>query len=153
MGNDLVPCTVTARGSEGDLADIAESIGDTMIPASRNEIEAWIAELSTIAPSRAEDEFTVGLKIEAYVKRLSEYPADIVRHGLLECKWRFFPSWYELEEILSPMRSERKAMLDACLAPYVRTERQEQQSERLTADRASEIMEEVGFRPKKFGAE
>lgn len=155
VGSELVPDTISANGSLAEMAAMAEAITETLIPASRDTIEEWLAELYVIAPSRADDEMTATLKLEAYGRRLAEYPADMVKHVLLSKTWRFFPSWYELEEQLKPMKRERDGMLAACLraqhnpAPTNPTDK----LERITAERAAEIMAEAGFKPKTFGGD
>ena len=154
IGSELVPDTIHANGSLADMAAMADDIADTMAPAPRDTIEEWLAELYVIAPSRADDEMTATLKLEAYGRRLAEYPADMVRHALLQKTWRFFPSWFELEDVLKPMKQERDAMLAACLRTDPGpTQRQQADDERITAERAAEIMAEFGFRPKTFGGD
>lgn len=152
VGSDLVPDVIRANGTPEQMAAVADAITETLVPASRDTVEEWLAELSVIAPSRADDEMTAMLKLEAYGRRLAEYPADMVKHVLLGKTWRFFPSWFELEEQLKPLKRERDAMLAACLrtahnpAPTTPPE----PPERITAERAAEIMAEIGFNPKTF---
>lgn len=148
-----MPDTIRANGSLADMAAMADDIADTMAPAPRGTIEEWLAELYVIAPSRADDEMTATLKLEAYGRRLAEYPADMVRHVLLQTTWRFFPSWFELEEKLKPMKQERDAMLAACLSTKPYNPQPPEEPDRISAERANEIMAEFGFRPKTFGGD
>lgn len=155
IGSELVPDPIRANGSVAEMAAMADAITETLIPAERGTIEEWLAELYVIAPSRADDEMTATLKLEAYGRRLSEYPADMVKHVLLSKTWRFFPSWFELEEQLKPLKRERDAMLAACLRTSFSSEptNPPDRPERITAERAAEIMAEAGFRPKTFGGD
>lgn len=151
LGSELVPGVISASGSEQDLATVADAIVGTLAPAPRESIENWIAELSVLAPSRADDGMTAALKLEAYTRRLSDHPADMVHHVLLGRTWRFFPSWYELEQELKAMRRERDAMLSACCSTRPDEPSDDDQRERISADRAAEIMAEIGFAPKRPG--
>lgn len=153
IGSELVPDVIRAKGSLADMAAMADDIADTMAPAPRPTIEEWLAELYVIAPSRADDEMTATLKLEAYGRRLAEYPADMVRYALLENTWRFFPSWFELEEKLKPMKQERDAMLAACLSATPYNPQPPEEPDRISAERANEIMAEFGFKPKTFGGD
>ena len=155
IGSTLVPEPIRANGSPVEMAAMADAITETLVPASRDTIEEWLAELYVIAPSRADDEMTATLKLEAYGRRLAEYPADMVKHVLLSKTWRFFPSWYELEEQLKPMKSERDGMLAACLRAQYPNEPTEppEPPDRITKERAAEIMAEAGFKPKTFGGD
>lgn len=150
VGSELVSDVIRAKGCFAEMAAVADAITETLIPANRDTIEEWLAELYVIAPSRADDEMTATLKLEAYGRRLAEYPADMVRHVLLSKTWRFFPSWFELEEQLKPMKRERDAMLNACLRTADHPAPTEA-PERVTKERAAEIMAEAGFKPKTFG--
>jgi len=152
IGSDLVPDVIRASGTPEQRQAVADAIAETMQPAPNDTIEEWIAELSVIAPSRADDEMTGMLRLEAYRRRLAGYPADIVRQVLFGRTWRFFPSWFELEEQLEPLVRERDAMRAACLRTEQRPAPQDQ-PERVSAQRAAEIMAEAGFRPKTFGGD
>lgn len=152
VGSDLVIDTMTAHGTPEQRQAVADAIKETMRPAPRDTIEEWLAELSVIAPSRQDDEMTAMLRLEAYGRRLIGYPGDMVRQVLFGRTWRFFPSWYELEQQLEPMIREREAMRAACL----RTPQNYEpgiQPERVSAERAAEIMAQAGFRPKTFGGD
>ena len=153
IGSELVPDAIRANGSLADMAAMTDDIRDAMAPAPRGTVEEWLAELYVIAPSRADDEMTATLKLEAYGRRLAEYPADMVRHVLLEITWRFFPSWFELEEKLTPMKREREAMLAACLLPEPHSQQTPDEPDRISAERANEILEAAGFAPRRIPSE
>jgi len=152
IGSDLVPDVVKAGGTPEQRQTVADAIAETMRPAPRDTIEAWIAELSVIAPSRQDDEMTAMLRLEAYGRRLAGYPGDMVQQVLLGRTWRFFPSWHELQQQLEPMVREREAMRAACLRKAYNPA-SKVKPERVSAGRASEIMAEAGFRPKTFGGD
>ena len=103
----------TAAGQTHDAALVAEKIAGALSPAPKSMIEAWLAELSVLAPRRKDDEFGGNLLIEAYSSRLSAFPADVVKDALLDHKWRFWPSWAELSDLCDDMASQRKHMLSA----------------------------------------
>src|SRR5690606_28314230 len=75
-----------------------------------DQVEEWIAELSLIAPKRFDGEGNEMLRLRAYVSRLRDYPADVVREALLSRVWRFFPSWAELSEACDELVSHRRAV-------------------------------------------
>jgi hypothetical protein len=78
-------------------------------------IEEWLAELSVIAPARQKTEIEIRLLLRAYVERLVQFPADVVRHALLDHKWTWFPSWAELFSLCDRMSAQRRAMLQALI--------------------------------------
>jgi hypothetical protein len=90
--------------------DELERLARFLTPPTVAQCEAWLAELSVIAPHRQDGELTGALKVDAYIRRLREYPADIVRHAMLERTWRFFSSWFELEAVLKPEAASRESM-------------------------------------------
>lgn len=112
-------------------------------PAPMRAIEAWLAELSVIVARRGDDEFGDELRLSAYASRLSRYPADIVRHALLRQRWKWWPTWYEVEEICERMHSPRKHMtlaLSRSPQPPEPERRPATQDER---DRAQQLVDEL----------
>jgi hypothetical protein len=79
-------------------------------PANERVIGQWIAELSVISARRADDDMSETLRLHAYTRRLSEYPADVVKMALLDKTWRFFPTWAELHEVLEPAMKRRRML-------------------------------------------
>jgi hypothetical protein len=150
LGNELQDAPLVASGSPTQRAELARMIGHSLTPPTRDDVEEWLAELSVISPMRADDAGTGALRLEAYVERLCKQPADIVRDVLLVKTWRFFPSWFELDGEISTLRRTRDAMLAACLHKKKPAQDSEQE-ERVTAERAAQIMAEVGFKAKTFG--
>ena len=112
-------------------------------PAPMRAIEGWLAELSVIVARRGDDEFGDELRLSAYASRLSKYPADIVRHVLLAQRWKWWPTWYEVEEICERMHSPRKHMilaLNRSPQPPEPARRPATQDER---DRAQQLVDEL----------
>lgn len=134
-------CFIDDRNGNRDKAlDIVRA---TMTPAPIRTIEGWLAELSVIVARRADDEFADELRVTAYSSRLSSYPADVVRHVLFVRTWKFWPTWQELQEACEILVGPRKAMiaaLERASAPP------EPERERVTPERAAEILAELNFR-------
>ena len=103
-------------------AELADRAKGFLTPAPGPQIERWLAELSVIAAKRADDDFTEELRLVAYSRRLAEYPADIVRHVLLDRTWKFWPTWDELHTICEALVEERRAMVSALSRGGVATE-------------------------------
>lgn len=82
-----------------------------MTPPTVEQCEGWLAELSVISAHRQEGEFTGALKLQAYIKRLLNYPADIVHDVLMERTWKFFPTWAEVESALETLEQPRRELL------------------------------------------
>lgn len=101
----------SVRGSVSE--ELAERLENFMAPAPPEAIEQWLAELSAISAKRADDEFTEELRLVAYTRRLSCYPADLVKHVLLDVTWKFFPTWHELAQNLDDLSESRQRRIDA----------------------------------------
>jgi hypothetical protein len=107
-----------ARGCEvsGDEASRQLALDDLIkfsTPAPVHAVEEWLAELSVIVARRGDDQFGDELRLSAYVARLGRYPADVVKHALLRHRWKFWPTWTELEDVCERMFSPRKHMMAA----------------------------------------
>lgn len=107
-----VVMTATA-GSLDDIEAARVKFGHAMTPPTRDQAEAWLAELSVITARRQDDEQTEALRLAAYASRLSDYPADVARHALLGKRWRFFPAWADLAEACDEMMVQRRRMMRA----------------------------------------
>lgn len=112
--------------------DLADRMENFLTPASATMIERWLAELSVICAKRPDDDFTEELRLTAYTSRLSQYPADLVRHVLIEQTWKFFPTWHELAEILDARVQQRESMIRAVRA------KANERSERVARQREEE---------------
>ena len=156
LGNDVVPGGWSINGPAEGKAWTADLIAKAMTPAPVDAIEEWLAELSVITARRAEDEFTGSLRIDAYSRRLADYPADVAKAALFETRWKFWPTWAELSEVCDKAVAKRRAManaLDAKEQARAESLREDAERERISGSRAKEIMEEYGFTPKRFGGE
>lgn len=154
LGNDVVPLGWYAKGPDCGKAATADVVRKAMTPAPVDTIEEWLAELSVITARRAEDEFTGALRVDAYSRRLAGYPADVVKSALFEGKWKFWPTWAELSEVCDKAVAKRKAMaaaLDGKDEARAESLREDAERDRISGNRAKEIMEEYGFTPKRFG--
>lgn len=121
-----------------------------MTPPTRDQSEAWIAELSVITARREDDPGTEALRLTAYASRLADYPADVVKHALLSRRWKFFPSWSELadacDELVLPRRRMMRALDEAERRARKPEDADEPQPARISAERADEIMKELGVK-------
>ncbi len=89
----------------------ADAITGFFTPAPTAEIDAWIVELTTITRRSKDDEITERVRLSAYARRLSAYPADIARSALLDHEWLYFPAWAELKAVCEKLVAPRAAML------------------------------------------
>jgi hypothetical protein len=109
----LVAVGCEVRGDQGAIDMALDDLRNFMVPADQRDIEEWLAELSVISAKRADDQFTEGLRIEAYAARLRSYPADVARSALLDHTWKFWPTWAELEKVCERLASPRRQMIRA----------------------------------------
>lgn len=131
---------VTVRGDADQIEAVRADFEKAMEPATPQMIEAWLAELSVVTAKRNDDAFSETLRIRAYVERLSNYPADIVREVLLGRSYRFFPSWADLHPALE-LATQPRRMAIASLSG--RGHEEQPQRERCSPERAAEIMRDV----------
>lgn len=115
---NMLDAVITVKGCSvsGDpeaVPRVLEGVKRSLEPATTDQIEGWLAELSVIVARRMDDDMTEELRLYAYTKRLAKYPADVAHEALLGRSWRFFPSWHELEEICDKLSARRRAMLNA----------------------------------------
>jgi len=107
------------NGAEVALADGANvekamrSAEAALAPAAAPNIGIWLTEVAHITARRAEDAESATLTMAAYIKRLVQYPGDIVRQTLQEWSGKWFPTWGELKEILDARTAPRIAIRDA----------------------------------------
>lgn len=130
-------------GSIGQAENMARLVREKMKPAPKRAIEEWLAELSVIVAKRQDDEFTEGLRLEAYSSRLAQYPADVAKDAVLGRSWRFWPTWAELEKVCDVLVAPRKAMLEAL--EKTRPFEPPPERERICEKRAEEIIRKAGF--------
>jgi hypothetical protein len=100
--------------------ELADRIDGFMQSAPINAIEQWLAELSVISAKRIDDDVSEELRLTAYARRLADYPADMVRHVLLDMRWKFFPTWAELGDKLDEMKEKRARLIQSIKGNVVR---------------------------------
>jgi hypothetical protein len=99
-----------------DLIACQRLLAASMAPALPPNIGMWLTEVAHITAKRSEDADSAMLTMTAYIKRLVDYPGDIVRQTLLEWSGKWFPTWGELKEILDARMAERNAISNALIA-------------------------------------
>lgn len=107
----VVGCEISGNPDGRDAA--ISDLENLLTPAPELMIEEWLAELDVVTVSRQRYGFEASLMVTAYISRLRQFPADVVRSTLLDRTWKFFPSWDELEKACRAMTSPRLAMLAA----------------------------------------
>ena len=113
---DVVKGAEVALTSEANVERSLRTIEASLAPAAPPNIGVWLTELSHITARRAEDADSATLTMAAYIKRLIQYPGDIVRQTLQEWSGKWFPTWGELKDILDARTAPRIAIRDAVLA-------------------------------------
>lgn len=116
---------VTVSGTMEAIGAMRKRLEDASAPATNRQMEVWLVELDLIAPRKASSSVEDDLRIQAYLSRLSAYPADVVYEALLTRTWRFFPSWAELKDMCDELMKPRHAVL----AELERTEREARERE------------------------
>ena len=86
-------------------------------PAPQRAIEEWLAELSVTTASRQKDGMEQALALGVYSSRLGRYPADVVKEALLVKRWKWWPTWDELEGYCEAKASPRRHMIAALQKP------------------------------------
>lgn len=99
-----------------DLIACQKLLAASMAPALPPNIGMWLTEVAHITAKRSEDAESATLTMTAYIKRLVDYPGDIVRQTLLEWSGKWFPTWGELKDILDARMAERNAISNALIA-------------------------------------
>ena len=125
------PSTAFSESSEAErCAAAAAEIERFMSPASEDQIEQWLVELSVSTVRRAGSEGEAEIALSVYAGRLAQYPADVVRTVLREASKRskWWPAWADLEPELDRLAKPRILMREALLTPP-------EQREQLTHER------------------
>lgn len=84
-------------------------------PAPRIELAKAITAMGMLTANKAGDEVSLDLRLEAYVQKLSGYPADVALsavNGWSE-KSKWWPAWAELREECENLMIQRRQMLAA----------------------------------------
>jgi len=119
---EILPSYMVAVGCKivgGDASRKAalDDLVKFQTPAPIRQIERWLAELSVLTAGRSVDDVSAELLVTAYSSRLSQYPADVVRHALLKHSWKWFPSWAEMEKVCKAKAGPRQHMIAALSTP------------------------------------
>lgn len=104
-------------GDDKQRASALVDLQKFMTPPTVRRVEDWLAELSVITAGRGKEGFDAELLINAYSSRLSEFPADVVKYALLKHRWKWFPTWAELETVCVSKAGPRKHMIAALMTP------------------------------------
>lgn len=95
--------------SEGSrIGEARMAMKAALAPAPAKQIERWIGVLAldTNHQNRTTDEFAMMLGL--WVKRLREYPGDVVFEVLTNWRDRWFPAWTELADVLEEKTKARR---------------------------------------------
>lgn len=111
MPSYLVAVGCHANGEPGAFSAAAADLRNFLTPAPMRMIEQWLARLSVVVAKRKDDAFSEELRVVEYASRMSQYPADVVRHVLLSKTYKFWPTWDELHKLCDAMTSPRRAMI------------------------------------------
>lgn len=105
------------QGKNDNRSAALSDLQKFMTPPPVRSIEDWLAELSVITAGRGKEGFDAELLVNAYSARLGEFPADVVKHALLKHRWKWFPTWAELETVCMSKAGPRKHMIAALMTP------------------------------------
>lgn len=94
-------------GMKPNLEAARKVVRASMSTCTEDQAETWLAEMCLITPTKQKDEITMDLWTTAMVKRVVQYPADIVREALTVRRWKFVPSWDELATVLDDLVAPR----------------------------------------------
>lgn len=142
---DFVVRGADAVGQIEDMQEVAAKVASALTPPDSARIEAWLAEMSVLVVRGKGDQFSDTLRIVAYAKRLAEYPTDVVRAALLDCKWQFWPSWSDLSDFCDELAAPRRAMAAALTAAINKPKPAYEPEAKDGAFDAASIMEAAGF--------
>lgn len=144
----IVPAGIVKAGWVAEAATPAEldaverKVLTGMAPPERDQVAMWIAELSVITARREDDHATESLRLAAYVSRLRDYPADVVREALLTRRWKFFPTWSELGMVCDDLVKPRRDMLASLERARNEAQRRERSAGLVSPGKYSQTTEE-----------
>lgn len=99
------------RDTSQATAEAEHMIAVAMQPAAEATLTEWLVRLSVLAPKRAGSSGEEALRVEAYLDELAKFPADVVKVALTVRRWKFFPSMFELAEVMDELTLRRRAIL------------------------------------------
>lgn len=100
-------------GGKADFDVVRAVLRKLMSPPTEQMTQEALAELSVITARRADSDLEEALRLEAYTRRLVDYPADVVRQALLVHRWKFWPTWAELAACCDALVSLRVQVINA----------------------------------------
>lgn len=80
----------SVSGTQEAILTMRKRLENASSAATDEQMEIWLAELDVLAPRRASSAIDDDLRMQAYLTRLSNYPADVVYEALLHRTWSFF---------------------------------------------------------------
>jgi len=112
---DFVGYRITGQQTMSELMKVHDEISDMCPKMSEADIAKELIKLKTLTIPRKESQGEYDMTLEAYTEQLKDYPADAVIDVLRSAPGRnkFFPSWFELKEMLDFKSSHRLAALKA----------------------------------------
>lgn len=102
--------------SSADVSQALKAAQESLLPASSEQIEGWLAELSVKTARRKESGAGAELALSVYTSSLRGYPADAVRHVLTAYRGQWFPTWGELADKLDELTEPRLMIRDRLMA-------------------------------------
>lgn len=100
--------------SDQDRSTVLALVQSTLSPMPRRELTALLGELRVTTRSKAESAVITELQLEVYARKLSQWPADVVRALLTQ--WAegndFWPTWHECLEFMESKTRKRRALLE-----------------------------------------
>jgi hypothetical protein len=112
---DTIGFEITEPVPIDDLHESRNAILGICKPAPDEMIIAGLAKLRALTASRARDDRSTDIQIEAYIEQLKMWPADAVVQALNDAPSRskWFPTWHELEEQLKYLTTDRRLIVAA----------------------------------------
>ena len=101
--------------SSADVPAALKAIHESLMPASEEQLEVWLAELAVKTARRKSSDVGAEMAVSVYVAGLSKYPADTVRHVLTNYRGKWWPTWGELADRLDELAEPRVMMRDHLL--------------------------------------
>lgn len=101
--------------SSADVPAALKAINESLMPASEEQLEVWLAELAVKTARRKSSDIGAEMAVSVYVAGLSKYPADTVRHVLTNYRGQWWPTWGELADRLDELAEPRIMIRDHLL--------------------------------------
>jgi len=128
--------------SSADIAAALRVANECLLPASIEQVEAWLAELAIKTVRRKSSEIGSEMALTVYTSHLRQYPADVVRYVLAGWAGKWWPTWGELAERLDELTDTRLMIRDR-LADMVAGTTPEPEAIDRTAERLKQLRDEL----------